>query len=200
MQDNSQEINLEQFEENNLSEDQGKENLNPENNKDVEDTEAQAIEQSSEANRAENDEEKSQENEVERLTDQYRRLVAEFDNYKKRTQKEMGDLIQTANKNLVLLMLDVLDDMERAEKQEVQDINVFRQGVTLVFDKMRNKLQQIGVEKISALDEPFSTDKHEAITELSVEEDRRGKVVDVLQDGYTLRGKLIRFAKVIIGK
>lgn len=97
-------------------------------------------------------------------------------------------------------MLDVLDDMERAEKQEVQDINVFRQGVTLVFDKMRNKLQQIGVEKISALDEPFSTDKHEAITELSVEEDRRGKVVDVLQDGYTLRGKLIRFAKVIIGK
>lgn len=200
MQDNSQEINLEQFEENNLSEDQGKENLNPENNKDVEDTEAQAIEQSSEANRAENDEEKSQENEVERLTDQYRRLVAEFDNYKKRTQKEMGDLIQTANKNLVLLMLDVLDDMERAEKQEVQDINVFRQGVTLVFDKMRNKLQQIGVEKISALDEPFSTDKHEAITELSVEEDRRGKVVDVLQDGYTLKGKLIRFAKVIIGK
>lgn len=200
MQDNSQEINLEQFEENNLSEDQGKENLNPENNKDVEDTEAQVIEQSSEANRAENDEEKSQENEVERLTDQYRRLVAEFDNYKKRTQKEMGDLIQTANKNLVLLMLDVLDDMERAEKQEVQDINVFRQGVTLVFDKMRNKLQQIGVEKISALDEPFSTDKHEAITELSVEEDRRGKVVDVLQDGYTLKGKLIRFAKVIIGK
>lgn len=200
MQDNSQEINLEQFEENNLSEDQGKENLNPENNKDVEDTEAQVIEQSSEANRAENDEEKSQENEVERLTDQYRRLVAEFDNYKKRTQKEMGDLIQTANKSLVLLMLDVLDDMERAEKQEIQDINVFRQGVTLVFDKMRNKLQQIGVEKISALDEPFSTDKHEAITELSVEEDRRGKVVDVLQDGYTLKGKLIRFAKVIIGK
>lgn len=138
--------------------------------------------------------------EKQRLDDQYKRLAAEFDNYKKRTQKEMAELIQTANKRVVLLMLEVLDDIERAEKQELQDVEAFRQGVTLIFDKLRNNLQQLGVEKLAALDESFNTDLHEAITELSVEENRRGKVVDVVQNGYTLGGKLIRFAKVVIGK
>lgn len=138
--------------------------------------------------------------EKQHLDDQYKRLAAEFDNYKKRTQKEMAELIQTANKRVVLLMLEVLDDIERAEKQELQDVEAFRQGVTLIFDKLRNNLQQLGVEKLAALDESFNTDLHEAITELSVEENRRGKVVDVVQNGYTLGGKLIRFAKVVIGK
>lgn len=135
-----------------------------------------------------------------RLEDAYKRLVAEFDNYKKRTQREMADLVQTANKRVVLLMLEILDDMERAEKQEIQDQEAFRQGATLIFDKMRNTLQQVGVEKLEALDTDFNTDLHEAVTEVPVEEARRGKVVDVVQPGYTLGGKLIRFAKVVIGK
>lgn len=135
-----------------------------------------------------------------RLEEAYKRLAAEFDNYKKRTQREIADLVQTANKRVVLLMLEILDDMERAEKQEIQDQEAFRQGATLIFDKMRNTLQQVGVEKLEALDTDFNTDLHEAVTEVPVDESKRGKVVDVVQPGYTLGGKLIRFAKVIIGK
>lgn len=197
MQENIQELELEKTEAQIPAIDQSQDNKAKTQHDLPNNPESEAVQSDSEK-QAEHLRTLQEENQ--RLADSCKRLGAEFDNYKKRTQKEMGELIQTANKRVVLMMLEVLDDIERAEKQAKQEQEVLPQGITLIFEKMRTRLQQVGVEKLTALDAEFDTDLHEAITELPVEEQRRGKVVEVVQSGYTLGGKVIRFAKVVIGK
>jgi molecular chaperone GrpE len=154
-------------------------------------------------------EEKAEENNNEKLEaeiqeqkDKYLRLFAEFDNFKRRTAKERMDLIQTASKEFAIALLDVADDMDRAEKQIAQseDIAQVKEGVQLVFNKMRSTLQQKGIEAMECIDTDFDVELHEAVTEIPAGEEKTGKVVDELQKGYYMNEKLIRFAKVVVGK
>lgn len=135
--------------------------------------------------------------------DKYIRLVAEFDNYKKRSFKEKMETIQTAGKDVMMSLLDVLDDSERAEKQmaTASDIQAIREGMQLVFNKLKHTLNQKGLKSFESIGEPFDVEKHEAVTEIPAPSKKQeGKVLDELQKGYLLNDKLIRHAKVVIGK
>jgi molecular chaperone GrpE len=140
--------------------------------------------------------------ELQEQKDKYIRLFAEFDNYKRRTAKERMDLFQTAGKDFAVALLDVADDMDRAEKQiaGTDDAAQIKEGVQLVFNKLRNTLQQKGIEAMESINTDFDVEKHEAVTEIPAGEDKVGKVVDELQKGYYMNEKLIRFAKVVVGK
>ena len=141
--------------------------------------------------------------EVELYKDKYVRLFAEFDNYKRRNAKERMELIQTAGKEVITDLLDVLDDCDRAEKQmnNSTDIDQVKEGVQLVFNKLRNTLQSKGLKAMESLDTKFDVEKHEAIAEVEVpEKSKKGKVIDEIVKGYSLNNKLIRFAKVVVGK
>jgi len=135
--------------------------------------------------------------------DKYLRLMAEFENYKRRTAKERMELIQTAGKDVIVAMLDVLDDVDRAEKQlqTNDDITVQKEGVQLVFNKIRSTLLAKGVKPMESIQTSFDVEKHEAITEIPAPNNKLvGKVLDEVQKGYYLNDKLIRFAKVVVGK
>ena len=134
--------------------------------------------------------------------DKYLRLAAEFENYKRRSSKERMELIQTAGKEVIISMLQVLDDCDRAERQmqETKDIDQVKEGVQLVFNKLRKTLQAQGLKAMESLNTDFDVEQHEAITETPVDENLKGKVVDEIEKGYYLNDKLIRFAKVIVGK
>lgn len=137
------------------------------------------------------------------LKDKYLRQVADFDNFRKRTAKERLELMQTAGKDVISALLTVLDDSERAEKQlqTSQDINTIREGVSLVFGKLRNTLQSRGLKAMDSVGADFNPDIHEAITEVPVpNEALKGKVIDEVEKGYYLNDKIIRFAKVVVGK
>lgn len=140
--------------------------------------------------------------ELESQKDKYVRLFAEFDNFKRRNAKERIELMQTAGKEVIASMLDVLDDSDRAEKQMNKTDNVaqIKEGVQLVFNKLRNNLQSKGLKAMVSIDTDFDVEKHEAIAEVPVDESKKGKVVDEIVKGYYLNDKLIRFAKVIVGK
>jgi molecular chaperone GrpE len=156
-----------------------------------------------EDNIPEEDEMMKLQNELAIQKDKYIRLVAEFDNFKRRNAKERGELIQTAGKEVITSMLDVLDDSDRAEKQmsTSDDIELIKDGINLVFNKLRNTLQSKGLKAMESIDTDFDVHKHEAIAEVSVEdENKKGKVIDEIVKGYYLNDKLIRFAKVIVGK
>lgn len=155
-------------------------------------------------------EEVATENEMEKLQaelteqkDKYLRLFAEFDNFKRRTAKERIELIQTAGKEVIASLLDVLDDCERAEKtmESVQDTAAVKEGVQLVFAKLRSTLEQKGLKPMNSVGEEFNPDLHEAITEIPAPApELQGKVIDQVQKGYYLGDKIIRFAKVVVGK
>jgi len=135
--------------------------------------------------------------------DKYIRLFAEFDNYKRRTSKEAIELRQTAGKEIIVSLLDVLDDMDRAEQQmkESDEEQMLKEGILLVFDKFRKILQSKGVKAIKTLHTEFDVEKDEAVSEIQVDDKKlKGKVVAELQKGYLLNDKLIRFAKVVVGK
>lgn len=135
--------------------------------------------------------------------DKYLRLMAEFENFKRRTAKERLDLIQTAGKDIIVSMLEVLDDCDRAEKQlnSTEDISVQKEGIQLVFNKVRATLQSKGVTAMESVNKDFDVELHEAITEVPVtDENLKGKVVDEITKGYFLNDKIIRFAKVVVGK
>ncbi len=140
--------------------------------------------------------------EVQEQKDKYLRLFAEFDNFKRRNAKERLELIQTAGKDVIISLLEVLDDCDRAEKQltESEDIASSKQGVQLVFNKLRSKLQAKGLKPMESINTDFDVEKHEAITEIETPEDKKGKVVDEVEKGYYLNDKIIRFAKVVVGK
>ena len=135
--------------------------------------------------------------------DKYLRLMAEFENFKRRTAKERIELIQTAGKDVIVSLLEVLDDCDRAEKQlnSSADISVQKEGVQLVFNKIRTTLQAKGLVVMESVNKDFDVEQHEAITEIPVPDDSmKGKVVDEVTKGYFLNDKIIRFAKVVVGK
>lgn len=150
------------------------------------------------------------EDELERLKeeaaaakDKYLRLAAEFDNYRRRSAKERLELVATAGKDVIAALLDVLDDSERAARQieSAADLNTEKEGIMLVFNKLRHVLQQKGLKPMDANGVPFDPELHDAITEIPApSEALKGKVVDVIQPGYYLNDKLIRHAKVVVGK
>ena len=135
--------------------------------------------------------------------DKYLRLFAEFDNFKKRSFKEKMEVIQTGGKDVIMSMLDVVDDMGRAEKQmdTATDIEAVKEGMKLVFNKLKSTLQQKGLKSFDSIGQEFDVEKHEAVTEIPAPRtDMEGKVIDELNKGYFLNDKLIRHAKVVVGK
>jgi molecular chaperone GrpE len=141
--------------------------------------------------------------ELQAQKDKYLRLFADFDNFKKRSARERIDQMQTAGKEVITSLLDVLDDCDRAEKQlqNTDDLNQVKAGIQLVFNKLRSVLQSRGLKAMEALHTEFDVEKHEAITEIPAPtEELKGKVLDDVQKGYYLNDKIIRFAKVVVGK
>ena len=137
------------------------------------------------------------------LKDKFLRLAAEFDNYKKRTLKEKIELMKTAAQDTVSALLPVLDDFDRAKKNadDENSEEAFSQGVTLVYQKLYNILKQKGLQPMNTTGEPFDPEYHEAITEIPAPtDDMKGKVVDTIEKGYLLNDKIIRHAKVVVGK
>ena len=143
------------------------------------------------------------EQEVLQLNDRYLRLYSEFDNYRKRTLKEKIDLGKTASAEVISSMLPVLDDLERAYAaiEPTEDAHsATKDGIGLILNKFKNILSQAGLEPVNAIGQPFDTDFHEAITNIPAPSaDMKGKIVDVVEKGYLLGGKVIRFAKVVVG-
>ncbi len=150
-----------------------------------------------------NEEIKKLKSELEEQKDKYVRLFAEFDNYRRRTSKESIELRQTAGVEVITSLLDVLDDMDRAEQQmqESDEEKTLKEGILLVFNKFRKILQSKGLKAIETLHSDFDVEKDEAISEIEVADKKlKGKVVAEVQKGYLLNDKLIRFAKVVVGK
>ena len=147
--------------------------------------------------------EESLTNQLAEANDKYTRLVAEFDNYKKRTSKERVELIQTAGQRIISKLLPVLDDFDRAltAMAGAQDIEAVKQGVELVNNKFRKLLENEGLKEMETTGQPFDADFQEAITSIPApSEDLKNKVVDTVEKGYFLNDKVIRFAKVVIGQ
>lgn len=188
------------------------ENVNNENK--TEEQEKQTIEENnceqmgngneeSVAEEAEKDPMQKMQEEFDALRDKYLRSVAEFDNYRKRTLKEKAELILNGAEKTVLAILPVLDDMERAIENgaKTDDASVLKEGMELIHQKFGKILEGIGVKKIDTADADFTTDYHEAIAMVpGMGDDKKGKVLDCVQTGYTLNEKVIRHAKVAVGQ
>jgi molecular chaperone GrpE len=152
----------------------------------------------------------AEESEIEKLKsdlaeekDKYIRKVAEFENFKRRNAKERIELMQTAGKEIITDLLNVLDDCDRAQKQleSSDDATAIKEGVMLVFNKLRSTMQAKGVKAMETINQEFNADLHEAITEIPVtSEESKGKIVDEVTKGYYLNDKIIRHAKVVVGK
>ncbi len=143
------------------------------------------------------------ESELVELKDKHIRLQAEFDNYRKRTLRERMELLKTAGESLLMSILPVIDDFDRAMQtlNLVEEESHVKDGVKLIYNKFQEFLKQNGIKEIEAKEQIFNTDLHEAITKIPAPtEDLKGKIVDVVQKGYYLNDKVIRFPKVIIGE
>ena len=141
--------------------------------------------------------------ELEDQKDKFIRKVAEFDNFKRRTAKEREEMRQTAGREVITDLLDVLDDCDRAQKQidQSEDNKQIKEGVLLVFNKLRNLLSAKGLKPMQTIHEQFNPDLHEAITEIPAPtNDLKGKILDEIVKGYYLNDKIIRHAKVVVGK
>lgn len=139
----------------------------------------------------------------EEMKDKYLRLTAEFDNYRKRTLKEKSDILKYAAEEVLKDLLPVIDDLDRALKavDAAKDIDSVKEGIGLIINKFNDFLKAKGVKEIDALGKELDTDLHEAITKIPVEEeDKKGKIVDVVQKGYMLHDKVMRFSKVVVGE
>lgn len=137
------------------------------------------------------------------LKDKYLRLFAEFDNYKRRTMKERLDIMKTAAQDTIVALLPVLDDFERAKRnaENENSTEVFSEGVHLVYQKLFSILHQQGLEAMDTNGQPFDPELHEALTEIPApSEELKGVVMDTIEKGYKLKDKIIRHAKVVVGK
>jgi len=173
----------------------------------IENVEAQQTESSQEETQEEVIElskEESLEIQVKEATDKYLRLYSEFDNFRKRTQKEKIELYKTAGEGMISAVLPILDDLERAEKanQDSEDSQGIKDGIKLIQDKLVNILKTKGLEAVeSPIGQDFDVKFHEAITQIPAPSKKeKGKVLDVVEKGYELNGKVIRFSKVVIGQ
>ena len=136
------------------------------------------------------------------INDKYVRLYSEFENYKKRTQKERIDFIKSAGEDVFAMILPLMDDFERALKanETATEIKSVNEGVNLIYHKLKTSLLSRGLEEMKCVGEEFNSDFHEAITNIPApSEKEKGKILEVMEKGYLLNGKVIRFAKVIIG-
>ncbi len=140
-------------------------------------------------------------NETEQWKDKYIRLVAEFENYKKRTLKEKSELILNGSEKTVAAILPILDDFERATADKTEDPQAIKEGFELIYKKFLKALETLGVNKIETDNADFNVDYHEAIAMVpGMGDDKKGKVIDCVQTGYTLNDKVIRHAKVAVGQ
>ena len=140
-------------------------------------------------------------NEAEQWKDKYIRLVAEFENYKKRTLKEKSELILNGSEKTVAAILPILDDFERATADKTEDPQAIKEGYELIYKKFLKALETLGVNKIKTDNADFNVDYHEAIAMVpGMGDDKKGKVIDCVQTGYTLNDKVIRHAKVAVGQ
>lgn len=140
-------------------------------------------------------------NEAEQWKDKYIRLVAEFENYKKRTLKEKSELILNGSEKTVAAILPILDDFERATTDKTEDPQAIKEGFELIYKKFLKALETLGVNKIETDNADFNVDYHEAIAMVpGMGDDKKGKVIDCVQTGYTLNDKVIRHAKVAVGQ
>ena len=140
-------------------------------------------------------------NEAEQWKDKYIRLVAEFENYKKRTLKEKSELILNGSEKTVAAILPILDDFERATADKTEDPQAIKEGFELIYKKFLKALETLGVNKIETDNADFNVDYHEAIALVpGMGDDKKGKVIDCVQTGYTLNDKVIRHAKVAVGQ
>jgi len=141
---------------------------------------------------------------VDELNDKYLRLYSEFDNYRKRTQKERIELSKNASEEMIISLLPVMDDLERALALALKPGDgsevIPKEGIQLIYQKFKGLLTQKGLEAISSMGEPFDVDFHDAITNIPApSDDLKGKVVDEVEKGYKLNGKVIRYSKVVVG-
>lgn len=167
------------------------------------------VEETPEENPEENPELAEAESQIEKLKgevadmrDQYLRLQAEWDNYRRRTAKERLELIDSAAKDVLSGFLPILDDCQRALKvlQDSDASEAAVEGTELIYNKLTGYLKQRGVERIEAVGAPFDTDFHEAVAQFPVDDpEKKNTVIDVTQEGYTLNGNVIRYAKVVVG-
>jgi molecular chaperone GrpE len=135
------------------------------------------------------------------LNDRFLRLYSEFDNYKKRTNKEKLDLLSTASEKVIVGLLPVIDDFERAiaANEKAEDVTAIKEGFVLIYNKLLQLLKRFDVEEIAAKGEEFNTDYHEAITHFPAQnEEDKGKVMDVTEKGYKIKDKVIRYSKVVV--
>lgn len=141
------------------------------------------------------------EQEVESLKKQLLYKTAEFENYRKRTLKEKADLILNGGEKTIAAILPILDDFERAIADKSEDPKVIKEGVQMIFNKFSKALESLGVKKIETQDKDFDVDYHEAVAMVpGMGDDKKGKVIDCIQTGYTLNDKVIRHAKVAVGQ
>lgn len=167
------------------------------------DTEAQAEDANGEETPAEEELDPlvAAQNEAEQWKDKYIRLVAEFENYKKRTLKEKSELILNGSEKTVAAILPILDDFERATADKTEDPQAIKEGYELIYKKFLKALETLGVHKIKTDNADFDVDYHEAIAMVpGMGDDKKGKVIDCVQTGYTLNDKVIRHAKVAVGQ
>lgn len=144
---------------------------------------------------------KAEQEEVESLKKQLLYKTAEFENYRKRTLKEKADLILNGGEKTIAAILPILDDFERAIADKSEDPKVIKEGVQMIFNKFSKALESLGVKKIETQDKDFDVDYHEAVAMVpGMGDDKKGKVIDCIQTGYTLNDKVIRHAKVAVGQ
>ncbi|HKL08729.1 MAG TPA: nucleotide exchange factor GrpE [Bacteroidales bacterium] len=187
-----QKINSDQKEESNSEKEEVKDNLEQEKDKkgDAEEKEASK-------------KEKSDKEKLEELNDKYLRLAAEYDNYRRRTLKEKMELSKVAGEDILVNILPVMDDFERGLEtiDKAKEVDAIKEGIHLIYNKFKEFLKQRGVKAIEAKEKEFDTDLHEAVTKIPApKEELKGKVVDVIEKGYLLNDKVIRYAKVVIGE
>ena len=173
--------------------------MNEENTQDEDNNETESSEESSSEEKT--DPIAAAQSEAEAWKDKYIRLVAEFDNYKKRTLKEKSELILNGSEKTISSILPILDDFERALSDKTEDPVAIKEGFELIFKKFLKTLETLGVKKIETNDTDFDVDYHEAIAMVpGMGDAKKGKVIDCVQTGYTLNDKVIRHAKVAVGQ
>lgn len=178
------------------------ENVNNEEATNLQDEQANAAEQMTDSDNV-SDELEAMQKKYNELNDSHLRLMAEFDNYRKRTMREKADLIKTGGEGALKNLLPVIDDFERALQniRTAEDVEAVKEGVDLIFSKFMGYLSQQGVKAIEAVGKPFNTEEFEAIATIPAPEpDMKGMILDCVQTGYTLFDKVIRHAKVVVGE
>ena len=171
-------------------------NATPEENEEAQETVAEGVDSLAEENEKLKDE-------LEKSKKEYLFLMAEFDNFRKRTLREKSELIKNAAESAFKGLLPIVDDFERALKatEGSEDANSIREGMELIYKKLKKYLEQNGVKEMDPEDKVFDADKHEAISVVPIpDEDQKGKILDTVEKGYTINDKVLRHAKVVVGQ